>query len=387
MKLEQIMQDWNKDSKALVAVHGLERENLPRIPFSTPIMNYQTYGGLPRKRVIEFFGPESSGKTTSALDIVKNAQYIFQEEWEQLQEDLNAQLEELQNAKGSNKTKIKEIQMRLDAHKEPLKIVYLDLENTLDTDWAKKLGVDVDNLWIVRPEHNSAEEILQYVIDMYDTGEVGLIVLDSLPYMVSQNLLDEELTKKAYAGISAPLTEFSRKVTPYLTKYNAIFLGINQIREDLNSMYSTYSTPGGKMWKHACAVRIKFRKGDFIDEKGEKVNRSARNPAGNMVEAFVEKTKAFKPDRKLVQYTLSYHEGIQVESDLVDVAIEYGFVNKTGAWFSIVDPDTGEILEDENGDDLKFQGKSKIVQRLRDDDQVFDDLMTNVHEAISYEEQ
>ena len=240
MKLEQIMQDWNKDSKALVAVHGLERENLPRIPFSTPIMNFQTYGGLPRKRVIEFFGPESSGKTTSALDIVKNAQYIFQEEWEQLQEELNAQLEELQNAKGSNKTKIKEIQMRLDAHKEPLKIVYLDLENTLDTDWAKKLGVDVDNLWIVRPEHNSAEEILQYVIDMYDTGEVGLIVLDSLPYMVSQNLLDEELTKKAYAGISAPLTEFSRKVTPYLTKYNAIFLGINQIREDLNSMYSTY---------------------------------------------------------------------------------------------------------------------------------------------------
>ena len=84
---------------------------------------------------------------------------------------------------------------------------------------------------------------------------------------------------------------------------------------------------------------------------------------------------------------MSYHEGIQVESDLVDVAIEYGFVNKTGAWFSIVDPDTGEILEDENGDDLKFQGKSKIVQRLRDDDQVFDDLMTNVHEAISYEEQ
>ena len=202
MKLEQLMQDWNKDSKALVAVHGLERENLPRIPFSSPIMNFQTYGGLPRKRVIEFFGPESSGKTTSALDIVKNAQFVFQEEWEIMQEELKAKLEELQASKGSNKTKIKEIQMKLDAHKEPLKIVYLDLENTLDTDWARKLGVDVDNLWIVRPEHNSAEEILQYVIEMYDTGEVGLIVLDSLPYMVSQNLLDEELTKKAYAGIS-----------------------------------------------------------------------------------------------------------------------------------------------------------------------------------------
>ena len=141
------------------------------------------------------------------------------------------------------------------------------------------------------------------------------------------------------------------------------------------------------MWKHACAVRIKFRKGDFIDEKGEKVNRTARNPAGNMVEAFVEKTKAFKPDRKLVQYTLSYHEGIQLESDLVDVAIEYGFVAKTGAWFSILDPDTGELLQDSEGEDLKFQGKAKIVQRLREDDEVFDNLMSVVHEAITYEEQ
>ena len=141
------------------------------------------------------------------------------------------------------------------------------------------------------------------------------------------------------------------------------------------------------MWKHACAVRIKFRKGDFIDEKGEKVNRSARNPAGNMVEAFVEKTKAFKPDRKLVQYTLSYHEGIQVESDLVDVGIEYGFVGKSGAWFTILDPDTGEILQDSAGEDLKFQGKARIVERLRTDDEVFNDLMTAVHEAITYEEQ
>ena len=105
-----------------------------------------------------------------------------------------------------------------------------------------------------------------------------------------------------------------------------------------------------------------------------------------MVEAFVEKTKAFKPDRKLVQYTLSYHEGIQVESDLVDVAIEYGFVAKSGAWFTILDPDTGELLQDADGEDLKFQGKAKIVQRLREDDEVFDQLMTNVHEAITYEE-
>lgn len=385
MKLEQLMKDWNKDSKALVAVQGLEREALPRIPFSAPSMNYQTYGGLPRKRVVEFFGPESSGKTTSALDIVKNAQMVFEQEWEQKTEELKEKLENARASKAS-KTAIKELEMQLDSLQEPLKIVYLDLENTLDTEWAKKIGVDVDNIWIVRPEMNSAEEILQYVLDIFETGEVGLVVLDSLPYMVSQNLIDEELTKKAYAGISAPLTEFSRKVTPLLTRYNAIFLGINQIREDMNSQYNAYSTPGGKMWKHACAVRLKFRKGDYLDENGASLTRTARNPSGNVVESFVEKTKAFKPDRKLVSYTLSYHDGIQIENDLVDVAVEFGVIQKAGAWFSIVDLETGEIMTDEDEEPLKFQGKANLVRRFKEDDFLFDMVMTAVHEIITREE-
>ena len=379
------MKDWNKDSKALVAVQGLEREALPRIPFSAPSMNFQTYGGLPRKRVVEFFGPESSGKTTSALDIVKNAQMVFEQEWEQKTTELKERLENARASKAS-KSAIKEIEMQLDSLLEPLKIVYLDLENTLDTEWAKKIGVDVDNIWIVRPEMNSAEEILQYVLDIFETGEVGLVVLDSLPYMVSQNLMDEELTKKAYAGISAPLTEFSRKVTPLLTRYNAIFLGINQIREDMNSQYNAYSTPGGKMWKHACAVRLKFRKGDYLDENGATLTRSARNPAGNVVESFVEKTKAFKPDRKLVSYTLSYHEGIQIEADLVDVAVEFGVIQKAGAWFSVVDLETGEIMADEDEEPLKFQGKANLVRRLKDDDYLFDMIMTAVHNIITQED-
>lgn len=385
MKLEQLMKDWNKDSKALVAVQGLEREALPRIPFSAPSMNYQTYGGLPRKRVVEFFGPESSGKTTSALDIVKNAQMVFEQEWEQKTEELKEKLENARASKAS-KTAIKELEMQLESLQEPLKIVYLDLENTLDTEWAKKIGVDVDNIWIVRPEMNSAEEILQYVLDIFETGEVGLVVLDSLPYMVSQNLIDEELTKKAYAGISAPLTEFSRKVTPLLTRYNAIFLGINQIREDMNSQYNAYSTPGGKMWKHACAVRLKFRKGDYLDENGASLTRTARNPAGNVVESFVEKTKAFKPDRKLVSYTLSYHDGIQIENDLVDVAVEFGVIQKAGAWFSIVDLETGELMTDEDEEPLKFQGKANLVRRFKEDDFLFDMVMTAVHEIITREE-
>ena len=105
-----------------------------------------------------------------------------------------------------------------------------------------------------------------------------------------------------------------------------------------------------------------------------------------VVESFVEKTKAFKPDRKLVQYTLSYHEGIQIESDLVDVAVEFGVIQKAGAWFSVVDLETGELLADENEEPLKFQGKANLVRRLKDDDVLFDEVMSAVHELITQEE-
>lgn len=383
-QFEEIMNDWNKQSKALIAVQGLEREQLPRIPFSAPIMNYQTYGGIPRKRVIEFFGPESSGKTTSALDIVGNAQRLFQQEWEYLIEDTKQALEEA-TANKAGKTEINRLNQILTDNPRSKLVVYMDLENTLDAEWAEKLGVDTNDWWIVKPELDSAEEILQRVIDMFNTGEVGLIVLDSLPYMVSQNLMDEDLTKKAYAGISAPLTEFSRKVQPVLTRNNATFLGINQIREDLASQYNAYTTPGGKMWKHACSVRIKFRKGDFFDERGGALTRNAINPAGNFVESFIEKTKAFKPNRKLVKYALSYMDGILVEDDLVDVSVEYGFVNKGGAWYTVLNPETGEIAQDSEGNDYKFQGKARIVDALRKDDDLFNSLMERVHEKVTAE--
>ena len=384
MSLQSLMDQWNKDSKANVAVRGIKREILPRIPFSAPIMNYQTYGGLPRKRVIEFFGPEGSGKTTTALDIVKNAQILFHVEWEENLEQAKLELEEAIKAK-KGKATITILENEIAALKSPKQVIYLDLENTLDEEWAKTLGVDLDNLWIVKPLQDSAESILEHVLDMFRSGEVGLIVLDSLPYMVSQNLFDESLEKKAYAGISAPLTEFSRKVTPLLTKHDAMFLGINQVREDMTSTYNAYTTPGGKMWKHACAVRLRFRKGAYFDASGVELKRSAENPHGNRVESFVEKTKAFRPDRKLVSYALSYHESILVEDDLIDVAVQYGVVHKGGAWFTYIDRETGEVKADPDGTEYKFQGKPKFIKALKDDDNLFNAIMEEVHEIITTE--
>lgn len=322
--------------------------------------------------------------TTTALDIVKNAQILFQDEWEEANERLAKELEEAKEKKLS-KAKITELELELAMWKKPKQVVYMDLENTLDEEWATSLGVDVESLWIVKPGSDTAEQILQYVLDMYDTGEVGLVVLDSLPYMVSQNLIDETLEKKAYAGISGPLTEFSRKVQPKLTKQNAMFLGINQIREDMNSQYNAYSTPGGKMWKHACSVRLKFRKGDYFDKNGARVNRTAENPEGNLVESFVEKTKAFRPNRKMVSYKLSYYDGILIEEDLIDIAVKYNYVQKGGAWYSVIDPETGEIMSSEEKGAYKFQGLARFVAALKEDDDLFNYLMEKVHAEITAE--
>ena len=380
--LIEILESWNKESKALVAVKGSEREELPRIPFSSATLNWQSYGGMPRRKVVEFFGPEGSGKTTTALDLVANAQYLFGHEFIEARESATEKLDEARTKKLSAST-IRQLEANLDGMKAPKQVIYVDLENTLDFEWAEKLGVDIHNLWVIRPEQDSAEQILTYILELAKTGEVGLIILDSIPYLIPQQIMDESLEKKMYGGVAATLTEFTKKLTPIITKYNMLFLAINQIREDMSNPYSMYSTPGGKMWKHACSVRLKFKKGDYVDKDGKALTRAAVNPAGNMVECFVEKTKAFRPDRKLCTYQLSYYKGIEVAADLLDTAVQFQVINKGGAWYTFLDVDTGEILKDADDNDLKFNGRSAAVKALEDDTELYDMIMDQVHPLIT----
>ena len=137
------------------------------------------------------------------------------------------------------------------------------------------------------------------------------------------------------------------------------------------------------MWKHACSVRLKFKKGDYVDKDGKALTRAAVNPAGNMVECFVEKTKAFRPDRKLCTYQLSYYKGIEVAADLLDTAVQFQVVNKGGAWYTFLDVDTGEILKDADDNDLKFNGRSAAVKALEDDTELYDMIMDQVHPLIT----
>ena len=318
MSINDIINSMNKTAKEEVVKIGIDETHYKRIPFTSPRMNYCTFGGLPMGKLIEFFGEEHGGKTTTALDIIANYQLM-----------------------------------------EPdRKVLYLDCENTLDVEWATKLGVNVNSLIVFKPTSQSAEEIFQFIYDMVETGEIGLWVLDSIGALVSQDELDKSIEQKTYAGIAKPLTVFGRKIEMIMQRTRCTGIGINQIRENLNSPYGGTTTPGGKGWRHFCCVRMEFRRGKYIDEKGNELTRSAETPVGNIVQMSMVKNKSCPPTRRSGFYTINYTTGIDYLKDLVDVAIKYGIVNKQGAWFYVVDTETGEMLTD------KLHGASNLYELL-----------------------
>ena len=312
----------NKKFKEEIITQGLSEYSYNRIPFTSPRMNYCTFGGIPIGKITEFYGEEHGGKTTTALDIVANYQK-------------------------SNDTR---------------DVLYIDAENTLDVEWAKKIGVDVEKMYILQPKSQSAEEIFQIICDAVDTGEVGLWVLDSIGALMSAQELEKTMEDKTYGGIAKPLTLFGKRIEMLMQRHKCTGIGINQERQDMNSMYGGTTTPGGKAWKHCCAVRMQFSKGKYIDDKGNELTRGAENPAGNIVMMSMTKNKSCPPTRRIGMYTLNYATGIDYLKDLVDVAIKYGIIDKRGAWFSIIDITSGEVLVD------KIQGQANVYAELESED-------------------
>lgn len=325
--IDDVIKNINKKAGSDIVGYGIPKREYTRIPFTSPRMNYCTYGGLPTGRLIEFYGEEHGGKTTTALDIVAN----FQQK-------------EAENP-------------------EPKRVAYFDSENTLDVEWATKLGVDVDSLILLQPEEQSAEEILQYILDMIQTGQVGLVVIDSIAAMVSSQAMDKTIADKTYAGISMPLTTFGDKAVMLCKRTGCTVIGINQIRDDLGAMWGgAIKTPGGRAWKHLCSVRMQFTRGSFINEKGEEIKRSSDSPVGNKVLMTMVKNKTCPANRRGGYYTINYAYGIDYLADLIEVALKYDLIQQSGAWFTIIDPDSGEILSD------KIQGMSKVYAYLEDEE-------------------
>ena len=231
--LDQIVNGINKDYKSNIIQVGAAQAYVEKIQFSSPRVNFMTYGGIPVGKATEFFGPEGGGKTTAAMDVVGQAQKKAKREWDAEYAEVSAELETLlEKNNKSDKDRIK----KLTAHQAqleedgPRKAVYVDAENTLDTDWAEKNGVDVDELYLVRPDDQTAEQVLQLIIDLIKSNQVCILVLDSVPMLVSQQLYDETLEKKSYGGIAAPLTEFSKRVSPLLSKAHTALVLINQVQ-------------------------------------------------------------------------------------------------------------------------------------------------------------
>ncbi len=364
--IELKMVELNKKFKANIINMGTDIIEVDKIPFSSPTANYMTYGGVPVGKVTEFFGGEGGGKTTSALDICANAQVKFAEVFDKQVAELEEQIEEL-NMKGTKDAskKASRLQTQLDEviEKGEKLVVYVDTEQTLDTQWAKLLGVNTEKMILVRPQEQTAEQVLQIIIELIATGNVGLCVLDSIPCLVPQQIFEESLEKKAYGGISQPLSVFCSKVLPHLVQNQCAFIGINQIREDLSSMYNTISTPGGKAWKHACSLRLRFKKDTLLDMNNNELSSRAENPAGNKVAIEVVKTKVCKPDRRLGYYTLNYTDGVDVVNDTITLAIQYGYIKKNGGWFSICDENKEVIIQDDK--ELKLQGIGRLNQYLK----------------------
>lgn len=381
--IELKMAELNKRFKADIINIGTDIIEVDKIPFSSPTANYMTYGGVPVGKVTEFFGGEGGGKTTSALDICANAQVKFAEVFDKQVAELEEQIEEL-NMKGTKDAskKASRLQTQLDEviEKGEKLVVYVDTEQTLDTQWAKLLGVNTEKMILVRPQEQTAEQVLQIIIELIATGNVGLCVLDSIPCLVPQQIFEESLEKKAYGGISQPLSVFCSKVLPHLVQNQCAFIGINQIREDLSSMYNTISTPGGKAWKHACSLRLRFKKDTLLDMNNNELSSRAENPAGNKVAIEVVKTKVCKPDRRLGYYTLNYTDGVDVVNDTITLAIQYGYIKRNGGWFSICDENKEVIIQDDK--ELKLQGIGRLNQYLKQDAQQLFRLINLVTEEM-----
>lgn len=336
--LDLIIKDLNKKMKVGNIQLGVDFQEVQKIPFSSCRLNYMTYGGIPIGRIAEFYGADGSGKTTTAIDVAGNAQKMFPDK----------------------------------------KVLFVDIEHTFDSCWATKLGLNCDDILYLDPDSMGAEEVFNITKELIESGEISIGIIDSIGAMVSMQANEKQIGERTYGGISMPLTEFSNKIASVLSRTNCVLIGINQARDDMNSSYGGLTTPGGKAWRHACSTRLEFRKGNYIDDKGNNLSRACENPAGNIVNVALVKSKVCRPDRKVGFYTLKYLEGIDYISDAVDVAIKLGLVNQAGAWFTLVEPETGEVKE-------KFQGKPKLVEYLKDNTDVYMQLSNDIQTLLEEE--
>lgn len=328
------------------------------LSLGSPMIDYCLYGGVPEGRIIELSGAEGSGKTTTSFLIA--ASYCKEE-----------------------------LKRNPDY---PRSIVFLDNEGTLDPTWAGVFGYDLSEnapvrTIVIRPEGQNAEEIFDMALDFLRTGEIGLLIFDSIATLVPAQIADESMEKYQMGGISKSLTRFANTALGLLRKYKATLVAINQVRENMTGYGSSLMTPGGRAWKHACSSRLMFKRGDFFDEDGNVLKTTAESPAGHVVNVAVLKTKTSKWDRKGGSYRLNYTKGVDILSDTIEAALHFGLIdNSVQGTFKIINPETGEVKLDSEGKEIKIRGKKNVTTYFEEHKDEWKILYDKVYEQIKQKE-
>ncbi len=275
-------------------------------------------GGVPRGRIIEVFGPESSGKTTLALHVIAEAQKTGGE------------------------------------------AAFIDAEHALDPVYAKKLGVDIDNLIVSQPD--TGEQALEITESLIRSGALDVIVVDSVAALVPKAEIDGDMGD-SHMGLQARLmSQALRKLAGAINKTKTVLIFINQLREKIGVMFGNpETTTGGRALKFYASVRLDIRKIENIKQDGE--------VKGNRVRVKVIKNKVAPPFRE-AEFDIVYGEGISKAGNILDMAVNMDIIEKSGSWFSY------------NGERIG-QGRENVKKYLQDNPDVLEDVEKKVRANFS----
>ncbi len=274
-------------------------------------------GGMPRGRMIEIYGPESSGKTTVALHVVAEAQ------------------------------------------KMGGVAAFVDAEHALDPVYAKKLGVNLEELYVSQPD--SGEQALDIVDALVRSSAVDIIVVDSVAALTPKAEIEGDMGD-SHVGLQARLmSQALRKLTAIVNKSKTCVIFINQLREKVCVMFGNpETTPGGKALKFYASIRIDVRKADLI--------KDSEGAMGNKTRAKIVKNKLAPPFRQ-AEFDIIYGEGISREGCIIDMGVAYGVLEKSGAWFSY------------NGEKVA-NGRDKMRQYLKDNPEIMAEMDQKIREVV-----
>lgn len=299
---------------AIMKLGEMAKENIDVIPTGALSLDIALgVGGVPRGRIVEIYGAESSGKTTIALHIIAEAQ-----------------------------------KMGGDA-------AFIDAEHALDPFYAKKLGVDINNLIVSQPD--SGEQALEIVEALVRSNAIDVIVIDSVAALVPQAEIDGEMGE-AHVGLQARLmSQALRKLAGITSKTKTTVIFINQLREKVGVMFGNpETTPGGRALKFYASVRLEVRKGEIIKQQGQ--------PIGTKVKVKVVKNKVAPPFKE-AEFDLIYGEGISKEGNVLDVAVNIDVIQKSGAWYTY------------NGQKIG-QGRENAKQFLKENPDIMQEIIEKI---------